>query len=150
VNEKQLEPEAIQAAALAGDLRITLASLRRRMREQATTTDLTGSQLMVISHLESFGPATVTALARAQGVRPQSVGANVAALESAGLISGTADPDDGRQTMWSITPEASESFAMTRAIREDWLARAIDAKLTPAEQSTLAAAVTLLHKIVEP
>jgi DNA-binding MarR family transcriptional regulator len=150
VNKEHLEPESMRASALAGDLRITLASLRRRMREQATTTDLTGSQLMIISYLEQFGPATVTALARAQGVRPQSVGANVAALESAGLISGAADPADGRQTLWSITPEASESFAMTRAIREDWLARAIEAKLTPAEQSTLVAAVALLNRIVEP
>ena len=38
------------------------------------------------------GPATVTSLARAEGVRPQSMGATVAALQEAGLVGGAPDP----------------------------------------------------------
>ena len=45
--------------------------------------------------LEKDGPATASSLARAEGMRPQSMGAVVAALESAGLMRGAPDPTDG-------------------------------------------------------
>jgi DNA-binding MarR family transcriptional regulator len=36
-------------------------------------------------------------------MRPQSMGANIAALE-AGLVTGRANPDDGRETILTLTP----------------------------------------------
>ena len=92
-----------QTASLAEELRVLIGKLNRRLREQAHIGDLTWSQLLVITRLEREGPATVTTLAKAQGMRPQSMGANIAVLEAAGLVGGIPNPNDRRQTILSLT-----------------------------------------------
>lgn len=134
---------------LAGELRVLIGKLKRRFREQAHLGDLTWSQVSVLSRLERRGPATVTSLAQAEGMRPQSMGATVAVLEAAGLVSGTPDPDDGRRTILSLTDSSREWIRAGRAAREDWLSRTIQAKLTSAEQEELARAIPLLERLAE-
>ena len=105
--------------------------------------------MTVIGALET-APATVTELALAQGMRPQSMGAIVAALEAAGVVAGQPDPADGRKTIWSLTQDARIRFATARSARSDWLARSMKRELDPQEQAALAHALTLLARIVEP
>jgi len=143
----ELEPD--RASALASDLRGLLRRMRRRLREQAEPDDLTWSQVAILFHLERDGPATVTNLARAEGIRPQSMGATVASLEAAGLVKGTPDPEDGRQTLISLTDASREWIRKSRAARQDWLVRTIRAKLDPAEQHELAAALDLIRRLVD-
>jgi len=126
-----------------------IGKLKRRLREQAHFGDLTWSQSSVLTRLEREGPATVTNLARAEGVRPQSMGATVAGLEEAGLVSGAPDPADGRQTILSLTPACRKMIKAGRAAREDWLFHAIRANLKTAEQGELAKAVELLKRLVD-
>ena len=135
--------------ALAGDLRVMASQLKRRLREQASLGDLTLSQVSVLRRLESDGPATVTTLARTEGMRPQSMGANISTLQAAGFVSSTADPNDGRQTLWSMTPACRAWIKAGRAAREDWLFRTLQIKLTPAEQTQLAQAMELLKRVVD-
>lgn len=137
------------ALSLAGELRVLSGKLKRRMREEANLGDLTFSQTRVLTLLELEGPATVTALARAEGVRPQSMGETVASLKAAGLICGEPDPVDGRQTVLSLTAACRKAIRAGRAAREDWLFRAIRAKLAPAEQKKLAAGVELLKRLLD-
>jgi DNA-binding MarR family transcriptional regulator len=144
------DPESARASALARDIRVLLGKLRRQLREQASLGDLTWSQLSVLGRLEREGPATVTTLAKAEGMRPQSMGANISVLEAAGLVSGRPDPSDGRQTLLSVTPRFEEWIKAGRAAREDWLFRAIRTKLAPVEQEQLAAGIELLERLVEP
>jgi DNA-binding MarR family transcriptional regulator len=92
------------SAALAVQLHDVMGKLRRRLREQTDAGDLPPSQVNVLRRLEREGPITVSALARAAGIRSQSMGATVAALQSAGLVAGAPDPADGRQTLLSLTP----------------------------------------------
>lgn len=146
---KAVAPSAARALILAGDLRVIAGQLKRRLREQASLGDLTLSQVSVLRRLESDGPATVTTLARAEGMRPQSMGANVSTLQAAGFVSSTADPSDGRQTLWSITPACRAWIRAGRAAREDWLFRTLQKKLTPAEQEQLARAMELLKRVVD-
>ena len=141
--------EAAGVSALAGDLRVVLGKLKRRLQGEAHLGDLTWSQMQVLILLDREGSATVTALARAEGVRPQSMGATVAALEAAGLVSGAPDPADGRQTVLSLTAACRDRIKVARAAREDWLSHAIRTTLAPAEQEQLAAAMTLLQRLVE-
>ncbi len=136
-----------QTLALAAELRVAIGNLKRKFREQASVGDLTWSQLCVIGRLDREGPATVTTLARVEGVRPQSMGATVSALETAGLVRGLPDPADGRQTILSLTDTCREWLKAGRAANEDWLPRAIQAKLAPAEQEELAHAVKLLKRL---
>lgn len=137
------------ASALARELHALSGKLKRRLREQASAGDLTPSQTSVLAHLDRHGPATVTALARMDGVRPQSMGATVAGLEAAGLIKGSPDSKDGRQTILSLTPACRELIRSGRAARHDWLLRTIKAKLTHQEQAQLAAAMSLLNRLVD-
>jgi DNA-binding MarR family transcriptional regulator len=147
---KERAPDTARAAVLATELRVLIGQLRRRLREQANLGDFTEAQIGVLRRLDSDGPATVTALARAEGMRPQSMGANVAALEGAGLISGTPDPNDGRQTIWSLTAACRQKVKAGRTAREDWLVRVIQTNLAPAEQEELARAVESLKRLVGP
>lgn len=138
-----------QTAALVQDLRAVLSKLKRRLREQGHAGDLTPSQTSVLLRLEKDGPATASALARAEGMRPQSIVPILAALEQAGLVAGAPDPDDGRQTILSLTRACRALVAKGRAAREDWMTRTIQARLSPQEQETLARAVALLQRLAD-
>ncbi len=140
---------AARTSALAEDLRLLMGTLKRRLREQGQSEDLPPSQVAVLLRLEKHGPATVSALARSEGMRPQSMGAAIAVLEQAGLVRGAPDPDDGRQTIMSLTDACRERLRTGRAARQDWLSRAIAAKLSAKEQQELATAVQLLKRLVE-
>jgi DNA-binding MarR family transcriptional regulator len=137
------------AHALAVDLRMLASKLRRRLRQEASAADWTESQRAVLLRLERHDGATVTELALAEGVRPQSMGATVASLIEGEWISGSADPADGRRTLLSLTPRARKVFRQVRTAREDWLQQNIEACYTAAEQKQLAAAVKLLQRLVE-
>jgi DNA-binding MarR family transcriptional regulator len=82
-------------------------------------------------------------------MRPQSMGANVAALQAAGLVAGAPDPADGRQTLWSLTPRCVALLKAGRAAREDWIARALHDRFTAAEQAELARGVALLRRLAD-
>ncbi|GBQ25054.1 MarR family winged helix-turn-helix transcriptional regulator [Gluconacetobacter sacchari] len=146
MNTASASPHAL---VLAQDVRALLGQLRRRLREQGTVGDLTPSQASVLLRLERDGPATASALARAEGMRPQSMASIVAALDAAGLIGGAPDPADGRQTLLSLTEDCRALVAQGRAARQDWLARAIDRHLSRQEQAALEAALGLLRRLVE-
>jgi DNA-binding MarR family transcriptional regulator len=141
--------EVARALAVAGELRVLVGKLKRRLREEAHLGDFTWSQVEVLGRLEREGPATVTNLARAEGVRPQSMGETLSTLKAAGLVSGAPDPTDGRQTVLSLTATCREMIKASRAAREDWLFRAIRTKLAAAEQAELASAVALLKRLVD-
>lgn len=138
-----------QLVALAGELRVVVSKLSRRLREQAHAGDFTNAQKSVLQRLERDGPATVSMLARAEGVRPQSMRITVAALEAAGVVSGNPDPKDGRQTFLSLTPSFLKIVRTGRAAREDWLFRALQAQLAAREHEQLAAAVKLLSRLAD-
>ena len=128
------------ARALAAEIRAVYRKLKLRVREHGGGNDLTPSQASVLLRLETDGAATVSSLARAEGMRPQSMRAIVAPLQESGLIRGAPDPSDGRQTLMSLTP---------RAARQDWLATIISQKLSVHEQEKLQAALELLSRLVE-
>lgn len=137
------------AAPLAQDLRAIFRALRRRLREQAPVGELTPSQSAVLMRLDRDGAATASALARAEGMRPQSIGPIIAALDKAGLATSAPDPDDRRQMLISITPAHAELLRIRREARQDWLESTINTRLSPQEQEALGKAMALLWRIVE-
>jgi DNA-binding MarR family transcriptional regulator len=149
MNRQQDAPEFARASALAAELRALVGKLRRRLREQADSKDLTPSQVSVLLRLEREGPATVSALARAEGVRPQSMGAPVAPPEAAGLVSSEPDQNDGRQTILSLTEACRKWIGEARAARHDWLTRNIETRLSPEEEEVLAKGVELLKRLAD-
>lgn len=139
----------MSASALAQDLRAVLSKLKRRLRDQADSGDLSPSQASALLRLEKDGPATASSLARAEGMRPQSMAPIIAALDGAGLVVGAPDPTDGRQTLFSLTDRCRKLIKEGRAARQDWLARTLHARLSPREQDEVAKAVDLLKRLVD-
>lgn len=134
---------------LASEIRVITGKLKRRLREHGGKHDLRPSQVSVVLRLEKEGPAAVSTLARAEGVRPQSMSAVVAPLQEAGLIHGAPDPDDGRQTLMSLTPKCLKWLRDGRAAKEDWLTAMISQKLSTREQEKLRVALELLARLVD-
>jgi len=134
---------------MASELRVVLGKLKRKLREYANKGDLSLSQTAVLGYLHREGASTVTSLARAEGVRPQSMGATVAALQEAGLVSAKPDPADGRQMLLSLTAAARQWIEASRAARDDWLAQSIRSHLSATEQAELAKTTALLRRIVD-
>ena len=140
---------ASRLSALAGELRVSIGKLVRRVREQAHPGEFTSAQKSVLHRLERDGPVTVSTLARAESVRPQSMRITVASLEKMDLVSGEQDPTDGRQTFFSLTAACRETLRSSRAAREDWLVRALEAQLAPHEREQLAATIDLLNRLAD-
>jgi DNA-binding MarR family transcriptional regulator len=144
------DSESARVSTLAAELRFVVGALIRRMREQTDPNDLTNAQKSVLLRLERDGPATGSALARAEAMRPQSMGAIIASLEAAGFVTGEPDPTDGRQTIVSLTNQFRDFAKANRAAKQDWLFRNLQTKLTAREQEQLATAAELLKRLLAP
>lgn len=141
--------ETALASAVALEIRTVFRKIRRHLREQGEHGDLTPSQISVVLRLEERGSATVSSLARAEGMRPQSMSSVMMPLQESGLVSGASDPNDGRQTLMCLTPKCIEWLKKGRAARQDWLTGQVSQRLSVREQERLHAALGLLAKLVE-
>jgi DNA-binding MarR family transcriptional regulator len=140
---------SVLASRLAAELRAILGQLKRKLRKHGGLNDFTSSQIAIILRLEEHGPATVSSLARGEGMRPQSMSSVIAPLEEMGFVAGAADPNDGRKTLMSLTKACENWIEDGRAARQDWLAQAIQRKLSPQQQKTLFSAIQLLAQIAD-
>ena len=145
--------EGSKRSELAADeLRQLVGALRRRLRAEsagAPELALSSAETSVLRRLQEGGPATTAALARAEFVKPQSMGSILASLEEAGFVVRTADAEDARCRNTALTAEGRRVLAQGRAARQSWLARAIDRELDADEQRTLLAGLALLRRIVD-
>jgi DNA-binding MarR family transcriptional regulator len=137
---------ASDPALLASELRLILGRLVRRMRAEGR---LPLAQMAVLGRLDRGGPATVSALATAERVRPQSMSQTVGELEADGLVDRHADPSDRRQMLVELTDAGAATLADERRHREGWLARAIAEDLSPAERAALEAALEPLRRLAD-
>jgi DNA-binding MarR family transcriptional regulator len=137
------------ASTLAVEMRTVFRKLKLRLRKPGVHGDLTPSQVSVVLRLEKDGSATVSSLARTEGMRPQSMSAVVTPLQESGLVRGAPDRSDGRQTLMSLTPKCLKLLHEGRAARQDWLTTRISQKLSAQEQDKLQAALALLMRLVE-
>lgn len=149
MGDRAILSQAERASALAVELRAVFGKLKRKLREQGGRDDLTPSQVSVLLRLEKDGPAAVSSLARAEGMRPQSMSAIITSLLEAGLVSGSPDPNDRRRTLMSLSRKCQKLLRDGRAARQDWLTTTIQKKLSTQEQEKLAAAVNLLARLIE-
>jgi DNA-binding MarR family transcriptional regulator len=106
-------------------------------------------QASVLGRLDRCGPRSVSDLAVAEGVRPQSMAQTVSDLEAGGLVIKRPDPGDGRRALVELTDRGLERLHAERGQREGWLARAIEEDLSPREQALLSEALELLRRLAE-
>jgi DNA-binding MarR family transcriptional regulator len=140
--------ESRDADELAGEL-LTLTGRIRRATLAGKVVDVTASQSAALGRLVRDGAATTADLARAEGVRPQSMGATVQALVELGLVVREPDPDDGRRTLVSATDAGRIARDESHRSRTRLLAERL-AALAPDDRATVARSLTILGSLVDP
>jgi DNA-binding MarR family transcriptional regulator len=101
-----------------------------------------------MSRLAKDGPATTADLARAESMKPQSMGATIAALEDMGMVERKPHPTDGRQVNIELTAKGEAMRKSAKDAKRTWLAQAI-AQLDERERETLFAAGEIIKRLVE-
>ena len=137
------------AVHAARELRVVISRLRRRLREVAATQDLSPSQTSVLTLLYKEGERTASALAAAERVRPQSMATTLAALGQQGLIRRSADPQDGRRQLITLTDKGRERAEGDSQARAEWLARAMNERYDETERQTMIEAMALMDRLAQ-
>ena len=127
----------------------TIGRVVRHMRAAAAQHELSLTESAVLARLGRDGPATTADLARAEGMRPQSMSAVVAALEERGFIERRPHPSDGRQVNLALTDKGAAVRSSTKDLKRAWLAQAT-AGLGDEERQVLARAGDILKRLLEP
>jgi DNA-binding MarR family transcriptional regulator len=131
---------------LVDELHDVVRQLLRLMRQEVSLYDLSMSQVSVIAKLDVPGGLTGAELARAEGVKPQSMSATVASLEELGFIQRRPDPVDGRRIVLSLTEAGREVRRKRLAAKQVWL-RSVIEQLSPTERQELQRGLELLGRI---
>lgn len=140
--------ESLGSDELAGEL-LTLYGKIRRTTLVGKVDDVTASQSAALGRLIRDGATTTAELARAEGVRPQSMGATVQALVDLGLATRDPDPEDGRRTIVSATDAGRTAREDSHRSRTRLLAERL-AALDPDDRATVARSIAILGPVVEP
>ncbi|MER5733685.1 MarR family transcriptional regulator [Streptomyces sp. NPDC002138] len=132
----------------AAELQLAVRMVVRQMRVAASG-GLSLSQVAALKQLAHHGPATAAELARAEGIRPQSMIATVNALRAAGYVERTADPTDGRRQIIALTESGRDTVRARGEAGYERLAELLAERLTEPERATLREAIGLLKRLAE-
>jgi DNA-binding MarR family transcriptional regulator len=128
------------------DLIQAIGLLVRRVRAAAASQDLSLTESAVMARLDRHGPATTAELARGENMKPQSMGATVAALEEMGIVARKPHPTDGRQVTIELTDKGAALRKSVVDAKRTWLGQAI-AGLDAQEQDTLFKAGEIIRRL---
>ena len=130
------------------DLIHSVGLLVRRVRAAAASHELSLTESAVMARLSKEGPSTTADLARAEGVKPQSMGTTISALEEMGMVERTPHPTDGRQVNIQLPAKGLAVRKSTRDAKRTWLAQAI-ALLDEKDRDTLFEAGEIIRRLVQ-
>ena len=132
-------------APLAADLRIAVGQLIRRLRAEHRFPLSHGT---VLGRLDREGALSVSDLAAAERVRPQSMAQTVGDLEADAFVRRSPDPDDRRRALVSLTEAGRQRIEADRAAREGWLVKALE-ELPEADRETIEHSVAILSRLAD-
>ncbi len=141
-----MPPKSLEIAVT--DFIQAIGLLVRRVRAATASHELSLTEAMVMGRLARDGPATTADLARAEGMRPQSMGTTIVALEERGMVERKPHPTDGRQVNVELTPKGVAVRKMAGDAKRMWLAQAIS-QLEEEERKTLFTAGRIIRRLVE-
>jgi DNA-binding MarR family transcriptional regulator len=130
------------------ELTAAVGQLLRRLRSETNPDDLNLSQLSVLARLDQQGAMVTADLARAESMKPQSMGAILATLEQEGLVERQAHPTDGRQVLFGLTAKGAAMRRRRGIAKREWLLAAM-ANLDAAERKTIMDAIPLIKRLGE-
>jgi DNA-binding MarR family transcriptional regulator len=134
--------------AAVTDLTQAIGLLVRRVRAAAASHELSLTEAAVMKRLATDGPATTADLARAESMRPQSMGTTIAALEEMGMVARKPHPTDGRQVNIELTAKGAAVRKSTRDAKRTWLTQAVS-QLNEHERETLFAAGEIIKRLAQ-
>jgi DNA-binding MarR family transcriptional regulator len=138
-----------EAEEVAAALYLSMGLFKRRLRQMPAEGELSLPESSALRRLERGGPATVTALAQAEQISVQSMGATLSTLQARGLIERHADPADGRRSVMSVTEAGLVALSDKRNARIAQLAQVLADRFTPAELGQLRAAAPLIERLAQ-
>ncbi|MCW6530326.1 MarR family transcriptional regulator [Sphingomonas sp. MMSM20] len=133
----------------SSEARIVRAVLRlaRRLRGPAFDGEVTGSGLALLASLHRTGPMSAAALARSEGLQPQSLSRLLARLEADMLIDRPIDPVDRRRQQIALTPAGTAALKRAMTRRRAWLRDAMSRQLNDADRRALLAATDVMLRL---
>jgi len=135
--------ERTDRAELAQTLReLTLSFLRDAPRH-----DLSRAAAGTLSVLDRLGPQRITALAEREAVSQPSMTGLVQRLESLGYVERSADPEDGRASLVSVTAKGVEALEARRRVHDEVIEARL-AELSEDDLRALAAAVPAIQQLI--
>jgi DNA-binding MarR family transcriptional regulator len=130
------------------DFTQSIGLLVRRARAASATHELSWTESAVLKRLAKEGPATTADLARAEGMRPQSMRPILTTLEQMGMIQRKPHATDGRQVNLELTTKGAAVQKSVGDAKRTWLSQAI-AQLDEQERETLFKAGRIIKRLVE-
>jgi DNA-binding MarR family transcriptional regulator len=134
-------------AGLASELRIGVARLARRLRnERDPANPLSVGSMGVLGVLIRNGESTIGQLAAHERVQPPSMTRTVNALVDAGYVTRRASADDGRLVLIELSEKGRQTLLADRKQRDAWLARRLS-ELTQPERDLLRQVAPLIERL---
>jgi DNA-binding MarR family transcriptional regulator len=130
---------------LADRLHSIAIHLLRQVRVQDAASGLAPARLSALSVLVFGGAMSLNDLARAEQVRPPTMSRIVDALESAGLIRRTVNPQDRRAVVLEATEKGIAILWQGRKRRVRFLAKHLS-RLSEQERKQIDAAIKAIQK----
>jgi DNA-binding MarR family transcriptional regulator len=131
---------------LASHLRLTIARTARRLRQEGGT-ELSPSMTAALATVECHGPMTPSELAARERIQRPTATRVIARLEEMGLIARTADPQDRRSSLVSVTPDAKALLTEQRTRKTAFLAERLD-RLEAEDRAALERAADVLERML--
>jgi DNA-binding MarR family transcriptional regulator len=132
-------------ALLAADLRGVMGQLIRRLRRENL---FPMNQASVLGRLDRCGSQSVSDLAAAERVRPQSMAQTVGDLEADELVERKPDPDDRRRALVILTAAGKSRIEADRRAREGWLVKAFE-EMPEADLAAIERTVEILRRVAD-
>jgi DNA-binding MarR family transcriptional regulator len=135
----------VQATAAGEQVLVGLWAVVRRLKAAAASAGGDPAALHIIHMVHEHGPLRLTALAEIALLDASTVSRHVSALQAAGHLARTGDPDDRRASRIAVTDSGEALLRDALAARGRVLDAALDG-WPPADRETLA---TLLQRLGE-
>ena len=136
------ELDALERAATA---------LMRRLGDRAAIGEIAAragctlpvTSILLLEHLEDAGPRRVSQIAACQNVGMPAVTPRLKDLERDGFVTRSADPDDARVSLITLSPAGLEVLGRLRAAR----CAVLDEALSDVERAEIASAAAALEAV---
>jgi DNA-binding MarR family transcriptional regulator len=135
---------------VAAQLRTTIHRLVKLLRrETRNDAQLSLTERATLGLLYNEGQLAPSDIARTEKVTTQSISQVINHLAELSYIERTPSDDDKRKVLLSLTPMGRAYVEQIRHDKQEWLAKALHEKVSPAEKELLMEALQILTKLID-